>query len=138
MNDESTQAREFIGLLEEAGLADERIDYYVDKLADGTFDLAELESELTGRSRELSELITEGAAVADELEGDVRAGDAETASQMSGLADDHRAEMAAISLGAEAEADMIETSVTRKAEGEARAREGRVISKIKTFLKDTN
>lgn len=134
MNEELTQAREFIGLLEEAGLSDERIDYYVDKLAGGTFDLSELELELTGRVRELGELIGEGAAIADEISADAQAEDTATSSDMEVLADDCKAEMEATAAGAQQEADMMETSVVRRAEGEARGHEAGTILKIRQFL----
>lgn len=137
MQDELTQAREFILLLEEAGLSEERIDYYVDKLADGTFDSAELEGELSSRSHELGELITEGSAVTDEISAYAHDEEAEIATATKSLPDDYNAEMAATVSGAQREADMMETSLSREVEGKARGRESKAIAKIRQFLKRT-
>ena len=135
MTDAHTQALEFIALLEEAGLKDERIDYYVDKLAEGTFDVAELENELTENASELEGLVRDGTQIASEMETDFHADDAHLSTEITNLGEDYNAEMAATVLGAKAEADDMEKSFYQGTEAAARKSDADTISKIKQFLK---
>jgi ElaB/YqjD/DUF883 family membrane-anchored ribosome-binding protein len=132
------QAQDFIALLAEAGLDDARIDYYVDKLAEGTFDVQELESELTERAQELGSLIDEGETLATDMEAEADEQEAELQPKMGELMEDYKAEMAATAIGVKAEADEIEKRMTRGAESKARKKESGTIAKIKKMLQRKN
>lgn len=134
MTDTTTQAQEFIDLLREAGLSSERIDYYVDKLALGTFDVKELETELSERSKDISSVIKEGEDLLSEMEADVRADEAVLPQKMAALAEDYKAEMDATTLSSKTEAEQMEANLYKSAESKQKKQEETSIAKIKSFL----
>lgn len=134
MTDTNTQAQEFIDLLKEAGLSDERIDYYVDKLALGTFDVKELETELSERSKDLTSVIKEGEDLLSEMEADTKADEAVLPQKMATLAEDYKAEMDATALSSKTEAEQMEANLYKFAESKQKKQEETSIAKIKSFL----